>query len=418
MGETSVITLLEAVDKRVRITSTGGEIVTTFYVEPASAAPDIVCALLGNVSGDGIQGGAETTQKYARQLPAHDCDYSFYYCVEAHPTPFDRRSVTNSPALLARQFGGAAVQPSDIATALAQPIIFDGPSSTDASGVLTNQKAPNMCGAYVEAVYRPLMTIYSGPIAEQSDLQNVFDYIDPQFYPCSRTFPINGVAGRADSFLLTVLGVPTQYGGMSSLMATETWQEFTIRRVMCPSVPWMTIQQLTGRINGQSPWAPANMKVPGLPFNTFPQGTLRFDSAEPIMRTVPRHFTSDPTKFSLDAGGLPYTFPMNWWDITYKFSWRTTYATWKSYDGTEQGPWYITWNCDWYAGYNAGVFASIYNVLPGWVEMTFQQETNSVVSFDTRRKYLDAEDTKLPINQPGHVWTGHPFDQLFLLQAP
>lgn len=52
----SFITLLEAVDKRVRITSTGGEIVTTFYVEPASAAPAVVSRLLGYVVGNGIKG--------------------------------------------------------------------------------------------------------------------------------------------------------------------------------------------------------------------------------------------------------------------------------------------------------------------------------------------------------------------------
>ena len=98
--------------------------------------------------------------------------------------------------------------------------------------------------------------------------------------------------------------------GNSALLVTETWQEFTIRRVMCPSVPWDTIRQLTSRINGQQAWTPANMTIPGLPNNTFPQGTLRFDSAEPIMRTVPKSFSNDPTNFLTAPIGLPYTQSM------------------------------------------------------------------------------------------------------------
>ena len=57
--------------------------------------------------------------------------------------------------------------------------------------------------------------------------------------------------------------------------------------------------------------------------------------------------------------------------------------------------------------------------LPGWYEMTFEQPTNPIISFNTRRKYLDAEDPALPINKAGLVaGAKHPFDQLFLMQAP
>jgi len=426
----SFITLLEAVDKRTRITSTGGEIVTTFYVEPASAAPAVVSRLLGYVVGNGINGAPGTTTSYDRHLPAADYDYPFYYCVEAHPTPFDRRSVTSSPAMLLRQYGGQAAQPSDIDKALSQPIIFDGPQSRAPDGTHTNDNSPNMCGAYVEAIYRPLLSIYNGPASGTGATpQNAFDYVDPQFHPCSRTFPANGVPGEQNSFVLqdVLLRIPVAVpnGGNSALLVTETWQEFTIRRVMCPTVPWDTIRQLTSRINGQKAWAPANMTVPGLPNNTFPQGTLRFDSAEPIMRTVPKSFSDDPTKFLTAADGLAYTQSMQWWDIIYTFSWRTTYALWTSYGGiqgqTLNGPGYIPWNCDWYIGADVGLLAGAIGgfLLPGWYEMTFEQPTNPIISFNTRRKYLDAEDPALPINKAGLVaGANHPFDQLFLIQAP
>ena len=97
--DNSYVQLVEAVDRRARITSTGGEIVTTFYVEPATAAPIVVCRLLGTVSGN-------APANYTRTLPQHDHEFPFYYCVEAHPVPFDKRSVTSSPAMLLRQFGG------------------------------------------------------------------------------------------------------------------------------------------------------------------------------------------------------------------------------------------------------------------------------------------------------------------------
>jgi hypothetical protein len=256
--------------------------------------------------------------------------------------------------------------------------------------------------------------------------QNAFDYVDPQFHPCSRTFPANGWPGEQNSFCVAsaIVGTPARMpnAGNSALLVTETWQEFTIRRVMCPSVPWDTIRQLTGRINGQTHWQPANMTIPGLPNNDFRQGTLRFDSAEPVLRTVPKCFSSDPTQFLPVLGGVPYTQVMQWWDIIYTFSWRTTYSQWTDYSCTVNGPEYIPWNCDWYIGCERGLFAGLLfggDILPGWYEMNFEQPTNPFISFNTRRKYLDAEDPTLPINQNGLVaGANHPFDQLFLMQAP
>jgi len=116
---------------------------------------------------------------------------------------------------------------------------------------------------------------------------------------------------------------------------------------------------------------------------------------------------------------------MQWWDIIYTFSWRTTYALWTSYGGiqgqTLNGPGYIPWNCDWYIGADVGLLGGAIGgfLLPGWYEMTFEQPTNPIISFNTRRKYLDAEDPALPINKAGLVaGANHPFDQLFLIQAP
>ncbi len=429
------VNLVEAVDRRVRTTTSGMEITTVFYVEPASAAPIVVCALLGRVD--------TTTNPPSRVLPAADFEYPFCYCVEARPAPVDRRSAASSPTMLGGNFSTQTTFGNVIA-GLGKQIIFDGPYSLDGNGKYTATNQPEMCGVHIEAVYRPLPTIYSEDAArfDPSTWQtpaNAFDYIDPQFYPASRTFPANGYPGQQNGFCMkdALLGTPVAAPnpGNTSLLITETWQEITIRRVMCPSVPWDTIRQLTNRINGQKAWTPANMTIPGLPNNTFPVGTLRFDSAEPIKRTLPTCFNSSQQLITnaLAGGGdkSPSTTFMTWWDIVYKFSWRTTYDLWHPYtrtgDQVPNGPEYIPWNCDWYIGALAGSGNdSVLDILPGWFEMVFEQPTNIVISFNTRRKYLDAEDTTLPINKaPDNTFTvdpgsrvNHPFDTLFLNGAP
>ncbi len=129
---------------------------------------------------------------------------------------------------------------------------------------------------------------------------------------------------------------------------------------MCPSVPWETIRQFQNRINGQAAWTPANMTIPGLPKNTFPTGTVRFDTAEVVKRTMPDPFDAAGKLLTNTAGGpaVPVTQSMTWWDITYKFSWRTTYDMWVGYGGfwgqQTHGPEYIPWNCDWYIGLRSG----------------------------------------------------------------
>ena len=295
-----------------------------------------------------------------------------------------------------------------------------------------------MCGVYIEAIYRPLPTIYN-PTKTNSYFgaakpENAFDYVDPQFYPCSRSFPANGVPGEQNGFVLqdlitrTPTAVPNANG--SAILVTETWIEFTIRRVMCPSVPWETIRQFQNRINGQAAWTPANMTIPGLPKNTFPQGTVRFDTAEVVKRTMPDPFDAAGKLLTNTAGGpaVPVTQSMTWWDITYKFSWRTTYDMWVGYGGfwgqQTHGPEYIPWNCDWYMGCDQGLIVGLLGgtLLPGWYEMTFEQPTNVVISFNTRRKYLDVNadqahgGTSLwgSLVQPAN----HPFNTLFLRNAP
>ena len=134
--------------------------------------------LLGQISGN--------TSSDTRILPAADHEYPFMYCVEAHSSPVDHRAVASSPEMLVRNFGDAAATPTSIRASLGKQISFDGPSSLSQNGQLTkSNNAIGMCGCYIEAVYRPLSTIYTG---SSSTASNAFDYLDPQFYRAAEPF--------------------------------------------------------------------------------------------------------------------------------------------------------------------------------------------------------------------------------------
>jgi len=130
-----------------------------------------------------------------------------------------------------------------------------------------------------------------------------------------------------------------------------------------------------------------------------------------IKRTMPTHLDAAGAQVFVDD--IPATADIIWWDILYKFSWRTTWDKWSKY-GTFfwQGPEYIPWNCDWYIGTN-GWLNTLY---PGWYDMVFEKQSGIVGLFiaQTRRKYLSAEDTELNLVVPAGK---HPFDLLFLLDS-
>ena len=301
----------------------------------------------------------------------------------------------------------------DIIAALQQPLIFDGPFSIASDGTANYNPAARenlpLCGAHIDAVYRPLSTIFNGSTSGSS-AQNQFDYIDPQFYPASRTIPMNAsllIAAHAGGTTRVMALDPA-----ASALMVDTWQEFTIRRVMCPSVPWDTIRQLENKINGLNDWRPANMTIPGLPNNTFPQGTLRFDSAEPIKRVMPYWDPNNPAN-----NNLPVARQIQWWDILYKFSWRTTFDYWHNTHGdyVNNGlPAPLTWNVEWNPTISTGLHASF---VIGWYEAYYNIQTAGVAAF-YGKKYMNAEDPALPINNPLFGGAAHPFDTLFMVGAP
>ena len=246
-----------------------------------------------------------------------------------------------------------------IQAALSSPAIFNGPWSLDPATGQFKSPPPNVsqCGAYIEAIFRPLTTCYKFPDSSaisNSDRIKAFDYLDPQWNLCSKTIP----TGKS----LQVL----HYKSLSSTplgedgLITETWREFTIRRVMCPSVPWQTIAALTNRIN-QSAYTPAFCTILS-GNNTFPARCLRYDGAEVVRRIMPTCTYDGTTIFAQD--GIPTTAPMYWYDIVHKFSWRTLVNYWTDQDGNLHGPEPIGWNASWYSG---GVTGGT-NFWAGWYD--------------------------------------------------
>ena len=341
MARKPKLSLLEWVDRRERITTSGTEIVATIYCEPASSGPMVIAALLGYVTGNTINS--------KRVLPIQDPVYSYCYCVEAHRKPMDPRVVANDQCMTPSEANYDANAFKAVRDALLTRVYFDGPRTIPPNGgtlYAQPEDKKGKCGCYIEAIFRPLLTAYS--MSEDLAFSGSFDYVDPQFFPCYRTFNNNNALYALPDInpnhWLTKnykIGEETQF--------TETWQEITIRRLMCPTVPWQTINKLTNTINFDT-WTPWLFTLPSLPsiggVKGFPPGTLRFDGCTPTKRITPSVLQddNDETSFKLDSFGNPICKQNISWDITLKFSWRTIWNWWIDVEGVQQDPGWITWN--------------------------------------------------------------------------
>jgi hypothetical protein len=425
------VRLFEGRDRVVRTGSNGGEIVITYYVEPASAAPIAICELLGGVTGNA--GDSH------RIIPDSDSQFPNFYCVEAREKPMDSRAVTNAPAM-----SNATHEPDDqstISDALENALIFDGPSSLNAEGnyipLPQAQDDRGRCGAYIEAVYRPLYSVYKFPESVGAqDFINSFDYVDPQFVPCSRTYPygshFNITRGRPSITSPGSTVTQTLHDFKSQGVITETWREFTIRRLMCPSVPWQTIESLENRVNINTKWKPAHFLIDGLAANTFAKGVVRFDTADVIPRLVYSHFDSNGNPV-FTSQGLPQTVPFRCYDIVLKFSIRTTVGVWYDDSGnlqpvTDTGqkegsiPWIADWNeTETTTGPIVGIDQSVTFRIGWYIPWYFGTKPTDPNAAIHAYKYFDAGDTDLPINQPGVLAAldcSYAFDALFVEGAP
>ena len=160
-AQQNYVVLLEARNRQARITTQGSEIVITWYCEPATAAPIVISQLIGSVTGNNAN-GVTTDHRY---LPASDYQYPFCYCVSAREQPLDARSLTSGPNMSNR---APALSDIDMTgDAINAPIVFDGPLSLDSDGnyipLPEASEKRGRCGAWIEAIYRPLYSVYNFP---------------------------------------------------------------------------------------------------------------------------------------------------------------------------------------------------------------------------------------------------------------
>jgi hypothetical protein len=182
---------------------------------------------------------------------------------------------------------------------------------------------------------------------------------------------------------------------------------------MCPSVPRATIATLTNTINGHD-WNPSPMMISGLPKGVFPKRTLRFDGCDEVKRIVPCAMTGlikagDGGKIALDQKtGYIQTVPMTWYDLTYKFSWRTIFDfAVNAYGEVGDAPVWVNWNCVWQR------YHSAFHTIAGWQEAAFEF---AIATYKT--KYTDAETaiTSNPLTRG--IADDSPFDALFYTASP
>ncbi len=410
------VKLLEAVEREERITTNGSEIVITWYVEPYTAAPVVSCALLGRVTGN--------TVNDTRVLPASDHDMPFFYCVEARRKSIDRRVVAFSPSIVNLAGGAFGDEMETIRLALAQPIIMDGPQAMGAaskkdikaSASYAQPDSPRgQAGAFIEAIYRPLPTVFrfSSDPTEDERIRS-FDYIDPQYHPCSRTVSTGGGLRVIPQFKAAGTGIGIDAGGDGLL--TDSWIEFSIRRLMCPTVPWHAIQQLQNSVNKDSQWAVTAFDVDGLPNNTFFPGVLRFNAPDIVKRTVPTCMSKDGS-YILTKDGIPTTRSMTWYDISYNFSWRTTLAHRYDLAGRlSNGRVFIGWNDTWYGGGLSQIGVGAVNLSAGWYETGYFQVSSANLLVQAGAFLPRYEDTAWA--DVSFIGMNHPFEALFNLTTP
>ena len=285
------INRLECVERIVRASHDGTEIVRTFFVDPYEAHEQVLSALMGSAWVD-------DNGKGIRVKPAHDSYFSNCFCTEAWVDQTAKESMASSPALAQANQNPIDLAGvnwiGDILNQAHQKEVPSGPSTTLVNDVVQN------AGCFIRATYKPLIWEDPGERWTEGTIgytPDPFDFVDPQLMPITKTVSC-GVGLR---YLIHTKDMPLFYPAVGSEgFCVQPMQQFTIRRIMCPSVPVSTISQLKGRINvGQFDLGKYH----------FFDSTLRFDDCEVVKRAVP----SSSGTFSV------------WYDLLYVFTWNTTY---------------------------------------------------------------------------------------------
>ena len=345
---TSKIRILEKIDRIEKFDKDGGgTIVRTFYVEPYSSHKTLLIALRGTIVK------AEGSEYYKRIVPHNDPLFPQYYCFDATCIPFSREAIRGSSST---KFNKTATDKDNATRSIANGQIeeckralnvvddFDGRSLIDnlkpaeilAGGVDTSSEKEGFdskgnCGAFVTATYNPL--IFMPGISMPSEKEGIgapngpFDFVDPIWTQevistaMGRSLliknpnpniveAIGGLAGK-------VIALFDGAGLQDTFSKPETIWYLTIKRLMVPYLPKITLGLLSSKLN-YAIVSIGNIK--------FPQRTLCFESAKNELRMGP-----DGTR---------------WYDLELKFKVRMLYD--EGYPtgvkGEEKEKMWIDWN--------------------------------------------------------------------------
>lgn len=313
------INRLECRERTIRASHDGTEIVRTFYVDPYEAHTVVLSALLGAVEPD-----PNDATKFIRRKPAEDSWYENFYCTDAWVEQVSPEAMAASPSLGMYPPGNYSVD--DFRGFISN--LYDDSFGEKPGGItiktrgVDNAQSTSDSGCFIRAVFKPLIcelpTMWTSGDTGTNVAPDAFDFVDPLLIPITKTVS-TGIG------LKYLLGNTAWYPSVGSEgFITQPMQQFTIRRLMCPSVPVTTIATLKGKINGGQ-FDIGQYK--------FPPETLRFDDCDVVKRAVPY---SDG-----NANGLNV-----WYDLLYVFTWNTI---WDEYligrgirDGYTHG--YVTWN--------------------------------------------------------------------------
>lgn len=346
------IKTLECVERTVRASHDGTEIVRLFYVDPYEAYPIVMAALLGgidrtnpgtpldvngkpSVNAQGVIASADPDDPNTisvRRKPSQDSYVPECYCTDCWVDQVAREAMSS-----ATTFRDSNKDYNHDYTAIELRDYTQGFKGMDAGsyGHIEKEVPRGVCeltygeegsdprwqgvksnaGCYIRAVYKPLICQNPGDTWTPGETGitklDMFDFVDPQLHPTPKVVPCG--AG-----LKYVIGGAELYMSVGSEgVMTQPLQQFTIRRIMCPSVPTKTINRLAGKVNSG---------IYKFGKFMFYDQTLRFDACEVYKRAVPD-----------ENGNLTI-----WYDILYVFTWNPIYD--KYWTGTKFDYGYVGWN--------------------------------------------------------------------------
>jgi hypothetical protein len=306
--------MLESVDRQEHFDPDGGgSIVRVFYVEPYTAHKRVLIALKGTVTSSNAQNPTDPNAVWSRVKPHADPLYPHFYCNDVQVVPFNKTAVRGSrskafvndpgnddpqtgqlPAIqnalnVVDDFDGASfidnLTNAEIQQGYATyfPMVDTITTNTGETFPVSSFKSRGTCGCFIVATYNPLIFL-PGIVSNSPGNGNTldpFDYVDPQWEPITYKTQL----GRSLYFHSPTggiaLGVASEFnhaGVSDTYEVPEVIWRLTIRRLMVPFIPKLSLGLLTNKINANSAFM-GNLN--------FAPGTLRMETPEIVTKRGP-----------------------------------------------------------------------------------------------------------------------------------